>query len=85
MNPFNSDIGRSTMVSTEICGAPVADLTNRVLAASIVEQAGIDLAVINQIPVDGFGFIRRQNPPWPLRAEYPRYEDFLISYDRASR
>lgn len=80
VEPFNSDIGRSTMVTTEIVGAPVEHLTDPALAASIVEQAGADLAVINRIPVDGFGFIRRQNRQWPLPAEYPRYEDFLVSY-----
>ncbi|MFC4068639.1 phosphotransferase family protein [Actinoplanes subglobosus] len=80
VEPFNSDIGRSTMVTTEIVGAPVAHLNDPALAASIVEQAGADLAVINRIPVDGFGFIRRQNRQWPLPAEYPRYEDFLVSY-----
>ncbi|MEV6348808.1 aminoglycoside phosphotransferase family protein [Actinoplanes sp. NPDC051851] len=80
VDPFNSDIGRSAMVTTEIRGAPVTQLSDQALAASVVEQAGADLAVINQIPVDGFGFIRRQNPRWPLPAEYPCYEDFLTAY-----
>lgn len=53
---FNADIGRSTMITTEIRGAPAADISDPALAASIVEQAGADLAIINQIPVDGFGF-----------------------------
>jgi aminoglycoside phosphotransferase (APT) family kinase protein len=80
VEPFNADIGRSTLITTEIRGAPAADISDPALAASIVEQAGADLAIINQIPVDGFGFVRRRDRRWPLQAEYPHYESFLISF-----
>jgi aminoglycoside phosphotransferase (APT) family kinase protein len=80
VEPFNADIGRSTMITTEVPGVPVADVSDPALAASIVEQAGADLAVINQIPVDGFGFVRRDGATWPLRAEYPDHETFLVSF-----
>lgn len=80
VEPFNADIGRSTMITTEIPGAPATDICDPALAAPIVEQAGADLAIINQIPVDGFGFVRRRDRRWPLPAEYPQYEDFLVSF-----
>lgn len=80
VEPFNADIGRSTMITTEIPGMSVADISDPALTTSIVEQAGADLAVINQIPVDGFGFVRRHDRSWPLQAEYPQYENFLVSF-----
>jgi len=80
VEPFNADIGRSTMITTAVPGVSLATVSAPALAASVVEQAGADLAVINQIPVDGFGFVRRRDRGWPLRAEYPRYEGFLVSY-----
>jgi aminoglycoside phosphotransferase (APT) family kinase protein len=80
VEPFTAGIGRSTMVTTEIPGVSLADISAPVLAASIVEQAGEDLAVLNQIPVDGFGFVRRHDRSWPLKAEYPQYESFLFSF-----
>ena len=43
-------------------------------------RAARDLAIINEVPVDGFGFIRRQAPAWPLRAEYREYAQFVTSY-----
>ncbi|MEV6842879.1 aminoglycoside phosphotransferase family protein [Actinoplanes sp. NPDC051411] len=80
VEPFNADIVRSTMITTEIPGVSAAEIADPARAASIVEQAGADLAVINQIPADGFGFVRRRNHRWPLQAEYPQYENFLVSY-----
>jgi aminoglycoside phosphotransferase (APT) family kinase protein len=80
VEPFNADIGRSTLVTTQVPGVSLAEICVPQLAASVAEQAGADLAVINQIPVDGFGFIRRHDRRWPLQAEYPGYEDFLLSF-----
>lgn len=80
VEPFNAAIGRSTIITTEIPGASTADISDPALAASIVEQAGADLAVINRIPVDGFGFVRRRDRRWPLAAEFSQYEDFLVSF-----
>ena len=43
-------------------------------------RAGRDLAVLSQIPLRGFGFIRRDVTPWPPRAEFARYDEFVRSY-----
>jgi aminoglycoside phosphotransferase (APT) family kinase protein len=80
VEPFNADIGRSTMITTEVAGVSSAEIADPATAASVVEQAGADLAVINGIPVDGFGFVRRRDRGWPLPAEYPLYETFLTSF-----
>src|SRR5690349_4771809 len=65
VEPFNADIGRSTMVTTQVPGVSLAEVRTPVLAASVAEQAGADLAIINQMPVDGFGFVRRRGRRWP--------------------
>jgi aminoglycoside phosphotransferase (APT) family kinase protein len=80
VEPFNADIGRSTMITTEIPGVSAAEVSEPAIAAAIVEQAGADLAMINRIPVDGFGFVRRRDRRWPLQAEFPQYESFLASF-----
>jgi aminoglycoside phosphotransferase (APT) family kinase protein len=66
-------IGRSVAVMTEIPGAPTWS------EPAVLADAGADLARINRVPVDGFGWIRRRGDRWPLAAEYPSYEQFLVS------
>jgi aminoglycoside phosphotransferase (APT) family kinase protein len=80
VEPFNAGIGRSTLITTEIPGVSLAEISAPERAAAVAEQAGSDLAVINQIPVDGFGFVRRTDRRWPLHAEYRTYETFLVSF-----
>jgi Ser/Thr protein kinase RdoA (MazF antagonist) len=48
--------------------------------ASVVEQAGEQLALINQLPVTGFGFVRRRGREWPLTAAEPCYAPFVVSF-----
>ena len=36
--------------------------------------------MINHVTVDGFGWVRRRGPGWPLRAEHASYLSFLTSY-----
>jgi aminoglycoside phosphotransferase (APT) family kinase protein len=80
VEPFNADIGRSTLITTEVPGVSLAEMSAPTVAASIIEEAGADLALINQIPVEGFGFVRRQGRGWPLRAEYLEYHSFAVSF-----
>jgi aminoglycoside phosphotransferase (APT) family kinase protein len=80
VEPFNPDIGRSTMITTEIPGMSAAEISEPALAASIVEQAGADLAIINRISVEGFGIVRRRDHGWPLQAELRQYENFLVQF-----
>ena len=77
---FNTDIGRSTMITTEVPGIALADVSSLTVAASVAEEAGADLAVLNQMPVDGFGWVRRHARRWPLQAEDPTYPPFATSY-----
>jgi aminoglycoside phosphotransferase (APT) family kinase protein len=72
---FNAGIGRSVMVTTEVRGRSLATQPD-----AVIEDAGADIARINRVSVDGFGWIQRTGPAWPLTGEYPTYEPFLTSY-----
>jgi aminoglycoside phosphotransferase len=80
VDPLNADIGRSVLITTEIAGVSLSEVSDPAISATTAEEAGADLAVINGIPVDGFGFVRRRDRRWPLAAEYQNYETFLVSY-----
>jgi aminoglycoside phosphotransferase (APT) family kinase protein len=78
--PFNSVLQRSVMVTTAIAGEPIAfdvPLTN---VSTIVEAAGRDLAVINSLEVEGFGWIRRDLPlSCGLHAEVSSLHEFALA------
>ena len=70
------EIGRGVMLVREIEGAPLAggDVTDR---APILRAAGRDLARVNAIAVEGYGWIRRDEPVWPPRGEDETYAAFV--------
>jgi aminoglycoside phosphotransferase (APT) family kinase protein len=81
VEPFDAGIGRSVAIATEVPGASLAaSACPTAVARAVAEAAGEDLAVINSVTVDGFGWVRRRGPGWPLRAEHATYLAFLTSY-----
>jgi len=60
----NAVLDRSVMVTTAISGQPLSEIVpaehNHLPA--ILRDAGQELALLNQLPVDGFGWIRRDQP-----------------------
>ncbi|WP_170215923.1 phosphotransferase [Asanoa ferruginea] len=74
VDPFDDGIGRSTMVTTAVAGAATEHPS-----AAVVEAAGADLAVINQLPVRGWGFVRRRGHGWPLEGAYRDHVSSLPS------
>lgn len=80
LEPFDPVIRRSVLITTEIPGAPLAQESSASAAAFVARAAGRDLAVLNQLTVEGFGWIRRDLSAWPLGAELPTYGEFLTSY-----
>jgi aminoglycoside phosphotransferase (APT) family kinase protein len=70
------EIGRGVMLIREIEGEPLAGggVTD---PAPILRAAGRDLARINAVVVRGFGWIRRDEPVWPLRGEDETYAAFV--------
>lgn len=75
--PFDAGIGRSVLVTTEIPGRPVAAGDHAVPV--VMAAAGAELAVLNQQPVTGYGWVRRDGSGWPVRAAHPDYAGFLRS------
>lgn len=81
--PCYEPLQRSVMVSTELNGQPVSQSSTVSQAEldTIMVEAGRDVARINSIPVDGFGWIQRaQHDTTHLRAELPTFRDFALEF-----
>jgi aminoglycoside phosphotransferase (APT) family kinase protein len=68
--PFDETLGRSVMITSEIAGEPVAARELDATTRRIVREAGRELAIINQLPVQGYGWIMRDHGEAGLRAEH---------------
>lgn len=68
LEPFDERIDRSVMVTTEIPGHSIRDGAGAGLHNVLVE-AGRDLARIGEVPVRGFGWIRRDPAATSLEAD----------------
>lgn len=78
---FNKILQRSVMVTTAIKGNSVMDshdLSENVLEAIMIE-AGQDLARINTIAVNGFGWLRGRSETEYLLAPYPTYKASILA------
>lgn len=76
----NELLGRSVMVITEVSGYPLSGsrhLSRSELDAILIE-AGRDLARINSIPVEGFGWLSRDSSDMKLRAPESSYRAFAL-------
>lgn len=77
---------RSVMVVSEIHGSPLASSAGFAPSQldTIATAAGCDLARINAIAVEGFGWVRRdqadEGPAQTLRAELPSHRAFALEY-----
>jgi aminoglycoside phosphotransferase (APT) family kinase protein len=77
---------RSVMVVAEIPGRPLSQSTDLDMAAlaGIFDEAGRDLARINSVPVEGFGWVQRDSDEQPgtlrLHAEAPTYRAFALEH-----
>ena len=74
---FDAGLDRWVALTTEVPGAALSRAED---APAVLEAAGRHLAVLNSIPVDGFGFVVRDGPGWPLRAEFPTHREFVVSH-----
>jgi len=70
------EIGRGVMLVREIAGEPLAG-AERIDRTPILRAAGRDLARINAVAVEDFGWIRRDEPVWPLRGQDASYAAFV--------
>ena len=76
--PFDAVLNRSILITTEIPGRPVSSLSDSAILPAVLRAAGRDLALLNSIPVDGFGFVTRSEPhPTYLSAEFATVLEFI--------
>lgn len=79
-DPFAPEIGRSIMVVRQVPGKPLSNAAERRQAEAVATEAGRQLATINQVVVDGFGWITRGPVPvWPLQGELASQRHFVLS------
>ncbi len=80
----NPELDRSIMVTTEIKGQPLSHAARELSASGlrgVLIEAGRDLAIINSVPVGGFGWIRRDALTLTrLEAERPTFRAFALAF-----
>jgi aminoglycoside phosphotransferase (APT) family kinase protein len=59
LDPFNEKVGCSVMITTAVEGTTVGRCRSERQIDAVLRDAGRDLALINSVPVRGFGWIRR--------------------------
>lgn len=75
----NSMLQRSVMLTSAIPGRPIDARLSGEALRRILNAAGRDLALINSIKVDGFGWIRRDQPATAeLEGVEPSYRSFAL-------
>jgi Ser/Thr protein kinase RdoA (MazF antagonist) len=79
VEPFDQELGRSVLIMDEIAGEPLAHCRDVAAARRVARAAGRELAVLNGVPVWGFGWVQRRAPLWPLRAAFQDYVEFAVS------
>jgi Ser/Thr protein kinase RdoA (MazF antagonist) len=75
---FDPAIDRSAMITTAIAGGPLSPAAPVDLAAAVVRAAGAACARINQVAVQGFGWVRRDGSP-VVSAKLSSYAEFVRS------
>lgn len=80
LDHLHPPIDRSVLIMTAIKGEPVALCTVEGEARQVVRAAGRDLALLNSVGVDGFGFISRAARRWPPKGTIEHHRDFVVSY-----
>jgi aminoglycoside phosphotransferase (APT) family kinase protein len=77
--PIHDELQRSVLVTTEIPGSPISRNHRGVDLSAVLLEAGRDLAIINEIGVEGFGWVRRDRLAINrLEAELPTLSAFAL-------
>lgn len=83
---YNELLQRSVMATAEIKGRPLSQSStlSQEQMEAIVREAGRDLARLNTVRVEGFGWVRRDSPDLkPLQAEWPTHRAFALEHWKA--
>jgi aminoglycoside phosphotransferase (APT) family kinase protein len=76
--PFDEVLDRSVLITTEIPGRSLAEHHLDIDRGAVLRAAGRDLAVVNDLAVAGFGWIRRDRPAVDgLEADLPTLRAFV--------
>ena len=79
VEPYYAQLQRSAMLTSAIAGRAIGYAARPAGVEEIVRDAGRELAVVNQIAVEGFGWIRRDLPAGEaLQAECVTYSEWLM-------
>ena len=78
-SPSTTTFPRSWMIMAEVPGRSIAQGGTDDEARQAATAAGRDVAVINSVPVAGFGWLQRDGSE-QLTAELPSYSEFAGSY-----
>ncbi|HEY6407964.1 MAG TPA: aminoglycoside phosphotransferase family protein, partial [Ktedonobacteraceae bacterium] len=77
----NKELGRSIMLTREIKGKHLGYCGEQTEQRNILLEAGRDLAIINNLPVKNFGWIRRDSPEaTSLEATFLTYRAFVYEH-----
>lgn len=82
----NDLLQRSIMVTSAIKGQPLnqSPALSEGVREAIVAEAGRELACINSVPVEGFGWVQRDSPETHcLRGEWSTYRAFALEWWQA--
>jgi aminoglycoside phosphotransferase (APT) family kinase protein len=77
-SPSTAAFPRSWMIMTEVPGRSIARCGTDEEARQAATAAGRDIAVINSMPVAGFGWVQRDGSE-QLTAKLPSYSQFAVS------
>jgi aminoglycoside phosphotransferase (APT) family kinase protein len=76
----NQVVGRSVMITAEVKGSATGRSDVGADLPYILRAAGRDVALLNQVPVDGFGWVRHDvRGDDRLRGEVPTEREFLLA------
>lgn len=79
--PYNEALGTSLMLTAAIAGQPLHPGLSHAFVHEALRAAGRDIALINAIPVDGFGWVRRDmwTIPERISAEQETLRGFMLA------
>ncbi len=78
VDPFNERLGRSVLIMTEVAGNDLGKCDDEATSRRVVYQAGAELAVINSVAVDGWGWVVRDGS-WPVAGTWKEQSAFVRS------
>jgi aminoglycoside phosphotransferase (APT) family kinase protein len=77
---YHEEFQRSLVVTTAIAGVPVARAASPEVMAPVLREAGRELALLNQLPVNGFGWVQRDcSSVYELRGEHSTFADWAMT------